>query len=82
MNEYFNYTTSGLDYVYLANGYRLSDGEYGPGFAIDDLDGLHDEIARHVVASPARLRGQEVRSCAPCSTCRRRGLPAFSAPSS
>jgi len=61
MSEYFHYTTSGLDYVYLANGYRLIDGEYGQGFAIDDLDGLHEEIARHVVASPARLRGQEVR---------------------
>lgn len=61
MNEFFHYTTSGLDYVYLANGVRRIEGEYGAGFAIDDVDGLHDVIARHVVASPARLRGQEVR---------------------
>ena len=61
MSDFFHYTASGLDYVYLANGFRLIDGEYGPGYAIDDLDGLHDVIARHVVVSPARLRGQEVR---------------------
>ena len=61
MSEYFHYTTSGLDYVYLANGFRLIEGEYGAGYSIDDLDGLHNVMAHHVIASPARLRGQEVR---------------------
>jgi len=61
MSKHFHYTGCGLDYVYLANGFIQQETEYGPGVAIDDMDGLHEEIARHVVASPARLRGQEVR---------------------
>lgn len=61
MKDFFCYTACGLDYVYLANGVRWIEGEYGAGYAIEDVDGLHDVIARHVVASPARLRGQEVR---------------------
>ena len=35
-------------------------GEYGPGYDIDDPNGLHDVIDNHVGASPDRLRGQEV----------------------
>ena len=61
MSEYFHYTASGLDYIYLANGFRLIDGEYGAGYAIDDLDSLHNVIAHYVITSPTRLRGQEVR---------------------
>ncbi len=61
MSELFHYTASGLDYIYLANGFTRHETDYGAGTSIDDLDGLHDAIARHVVASPTRLRGQEVR---------------------
>jgi DNA-binding transcriptional regulator YiaG len=61
MSEHFHYTASGLDYIYLANGFTRHETDYGPGTSIDDMDGLHDAIARHVVTSPTRLRGQEVR---------------------
>ena len=61
MSESFHYKASGLDYVYLANGFARQGTEYGSGVSIDDLDNLHGEIARHVVGSPSRLRGQEVR---------------------
>ena len=56
-----HYTDCGLDYVYLANGFTWHETEYGPGVSIDDMDGLHQAIARHVVLSETRLRGQEVR---------------------
>ncbi|KAF0109474.1 MAG: hypothetical protein FD149_2832, partial [Rhodospirillaceae bacterium] len=61
MSERYHYRLSGLDYVYLVNGFAWHETEYGPGIAIDDLDHLHEAIARHVVTSPSRLRGQEVR---------------------
>lgn len=61
MNEPYHYRLSGLDYVYLVNGFTRHETEYGPGVSIDEVDSLHEEIARHVVASPSRLRGQEVR---------------------
>jgi len=61
MNEQYHYRHSSLDYVYLVNGFTWHETEYGPGIAIDDLDHLHEAIARHVVTSPSRLRGQEVR---------------------
>jgi putative transcriptional regulator len=61
LGGYSRYTTSGLDYIYLANGFTRHETECGPGTSIDELNSLHDAIARHVVASPSRLRGQEVR---------------------
>ena len=56
-----HYTESGLDYVYLANGFTTVETPYGVGTAIADADRLHSAIARTVIASPAALRGQEVR---------------------
>lgn len=61
MTKDLHYTACGLDYVYLANGFIWHDTEYGRGVSIDNIDGLHQAIARHVVLSDARLRGQEVR---------------------
>ena len=56
-----HYTASGLDYIYLANGFRWSETAYGRAFAIEDAASLHRAIACHVVSVPGRLRGQEVR---------------------
>ena len=61
MTKDLRYTDCGLDYVYLANGFTWHETDYGPAYSIDDMDGLHQAIARHVVLSEARLRGQEVR---------------------
>ena len=61
MTNLLHYTDCGLDYVYLANGFSWHDTEYGPAYSIDNADGLHRAIARSVVLSKARLRGQEVR---------------------
>ena len=57
----YHYTMCGLDYVYLLSGYRLHDTDYGEGASIEKADELDRSIAFAVVASQARLRGQEVR---------------------
>ncbi|MEA1649213.1 hypothetical protein UAJ10_09300 [Nitrospirillum sp. BR 11164] len=61
MSDGFHYTQCGLDYVYLRNGYTIHDTEYGKGFSIEKMDELHEVIARAIILSPDRLRGQEVR---------------------
>jgi DNA-binding transcriptional regulator YiaG len=62
MNETnYHYTGAGLDYVYLQNGYTIEETPYGAGVAIEDLAGLHQAIARNVILSRSRLRGQELR---------------------
>jgi len=57
----FHYTRCGLDDVWLANGWRVKDTEYGRGFAIENADRLHRAIASAVASGPRPLRGQEAR---------------------
>lgn len=57
----YHYTMCGLDYVFLENGFQRHETEYGDGVSIDRSDDLDRAIARLVVTTPARLRGQEVR---------------------
>jgi len=61
MTEGLHYTACGLDYVYLQNGYQVRETKHGKATAIRDAQGLHDVIARAIISSPHRLRGQEVR---------------------
>ncbi|MFQ5970702.1 MAG: helix-turn-helix domain-containing protein [Alphaproteobacteria bacterium] len=61
MNNCHHYTGCGLDYVYLANGFTEKQTEHGPSITIEDMDGLHDVIAMMIIASPRRIRGQELR---------------------
>lgn len=56
-----HYTASGLDYVWLRDGFEYRDTPRGQVVRIHNLDGLHAEIARWIVSSRWRLRGQEVR---------------------
>ncbi|MBX9942914.1 MAG: helix-turn-helix domain-containing protein [Reyranella sp.] len=57
----FHYTQSGLDNVWLANGWRREKTDYGPAFAIDHAETLHRAIADAIVRFPGPLRGQEAR---------------------
>lgn len=58
----YHYTDSGLDYIYLMNGYDITeDPEFGVLVSIHDVDGLNKTIAQEIVESPKILRGQEVR---------------------
>lgn len=60
MNRY-HYKTSGLDDVYLLNGYEVI--KYGDeeAISIHDIDGLHQVISFALVQQEARLIGREFR---------------------
>ena len=57
----YHYKTSGLNDVYLLNGYDVI--EYGDekAISIHDLDGLHQVISLTLVQQEARLTGREFR---------------------
>jgi len=57
----YNYTISGLDYVYLKNGYTNHETDYGPGVSIEDADELDESIALYIITDLSRLAGQDVR---------------------
>ena len=57
----YQYKMSGLDYVYLRNGFQIHETEYGRGISIERADALDLCIAGIIITSHARLRGQEVR---------------------
>jgi DNA-binding transcriptional regulator YiaG len=63
LDEPFHYTLCGLPDVYLLNGVIFHDDDgYGPSFEIQDLDGLHDAIAAHIVERADELMtGPELR---------------------
>jgi putative transcriptional regulator len=55
------YLDCGLDNVWLAGGFIEVDSPYGPGVAIEDMDGLHRCIAQCLVKKPGPLTGKEFR---------------------
>jgi putative transcriptional regulator len=57
----YHYRECGLPNVYLANGYREVETEYGRGICIEDVEGLHLAIARDLVDFKPVLSGPEVR---------------------
>ncbi|AWM07621.2 helix-turn-helix domain-containing protein [Bradyrhizobium symbiodeficiens] len=57
-----HYTASGLDYVYLANGFSVEDDpDYGRIVTIDAPDDLHKAIGLHIVTQRRKLTGAEFR---------------------
>jgi len=60
-NGEYHYTESGLDSVYLVNGYKIVETPDGRGIVIQDLDGLHEAIGRILATEKKRLNGKEVR---------------------
>lgn len=61
--EPFHYAMCGLPDVYLLNGVVLhEDDGYGPSYEIQDIEGLHDAIAAHIVERTDKLlAGPELR---------------------
>ena len=55
------YVESGLDNIYLENGYRIHRTPYGEGISIQDTEGLNRAIGRWVVSLPKPLTGAELR---------------------
>lgn len=56
----YHYTESGLQNVWLENGYQVHKTPYGSGVSIEDIDGLHRLIGRMIARRP-RLTGAELR---------------------
>jgi putative transcriptional regulator len=57
----YHYRECGLRNVWLANGFDAHDTAYGPGIAIQDLQGLHRTIAHGLVGKGGKLTGAELR---------------------
>ena len=57
----YHYTDSGLDNVYLVNGYNEIDTPYGRAVSVEEIDGLHRAIADWLLNLPKPLNGKEFR---------------------
>ena len=57
----YQYVECGLDDVYLLNGYAERDTPYGKGVSVDNVDGLHDAIARQICCCKPLMNGKEFR---------------------
>jgi putative transcriptional regulator len=55
------YVESGLDNIYLENGYRIHRTPYGEGISIQDTEGLNRAIGRWLASLPKPLTGAELR---------------------
>ncbi len=56
----YHYTETGLQNVWLENGFHKKKTAYGDAVSIEDADGLHREIGR-TLARKAHLTGAEFR---------------------
>jgi DNA-binding transcriptional regulator YiaG len=56
-NNFYHYTESGLDNVYLDGGVLHAEGR----LVIKDIDGLHRVIGNALISSKKNLAGREVR---------------------
>lgn len=57
----YHYTESGLNNVWLVNGFTYHKTPYGKGASFHDLDGLHRLISDELVMRKPRLSGGEFR---------------------
>jgi DNA-binding transcriptional regulator YiaG len=57
----YHYLESGLDNIYLKDGYTIHKTAYGVGVSIDDTAGLHKAIGRWIVSMPKPIIGAELR---------------------
>lgn len=57
----YPYKESGLDNVYLENGFTIHNTAYGLGVSIQDTPGLHKAIGLWLISCPKRLNGAELR---------------------
>jgi DNA-binding transcriptional regulator YiaG len=57
----YQYRESGLDNVYLENGYRTVKTPYGEGVSVTDTEGLHKAIGQGLVSIQKPLNGAELR---------------------
>jgi putative transcriptional regulator len=56
-----HYKMSGLDNVWLLNGFVEEQTDYGNGVRVEDADDLHRVLAAAIVSDKAPIRGAELR---------------------
>lgn len=56
-----HYVESGLDNIYLVNGYRTVKTPYGDGFSIHNVEALHHAIGTAIIHEERGLNGAELR---------------------
>lgn len=57
----YHYTESGLDNVWLENGFHERNTPYGKAVSIEDVDGLHAILALRISHKQGRITGKEFR---------------------
>ena len=57
----FHYKMSGLDNVWLLNGFREEQTPYGRGIRVEDADGLNRVLAHAIVSDKASMNPKELR---------------------
>lgn len=57
----YHYKESGLDNIYLVNGYTIHETPYGEGVSIENVEELHKTIGRWLISLPKKLDGAEFR---------------------
>ena len=57
----YHYRESGLETVYLLNGYEIVKSARGTGIKVHDIDGLHAAIGRSITENNKKLSGSEFR---------------------
>src|SRR5579863_188106 len=57
----YHYTESGLDNIYLEDGFNEHETPYGVAISIEDTAGLHKAIGRWLIEQPSPIRGAELR---------------------
>jgi DNA-binding transcriptional regulator YiaG len=57
----YHYTESGLDNVWLANGYTVHETPYGRGVSVTGAEDLLEALAICLTNKPGRLTGKEFR---------------------
>lgn len=57
----YQYSSCGLENVFLKNGYTIKETPYGPAVSIDDIEGLHRAIAHDILRQRTPLTGQQFR---------------------
>lgn len=60
-DEPYHYRGCGLDGIYLMNGYEVETHDGEQYVSITDLEGLHQEIGRHLVMFRKALTPKEIR---------------------
>ena len=57
----YHYKECGLDNVFLLNGFKEHETEYGKGISFTCIEGLHKAISLHIIRRDNKLSGKDFR---------------------